>query len=142
MTLLVSQVEALKGDMEFPFIHEFEDSLHYGEIVKQVLVTNNTDFTSDIYAQDGKAKEKLTITFRDEFDIIAYLTFEQRFVTAELVRGHLSNLPKKRRFRKAVAMGEPEMNAERLNSSYSAVITLLLARAEKVEAEIQETVTL
>lgn len=140
MTLLVSQVEALKGNMPFPFIHEFEGSLHYGELAKQSLVENETAHISDIYVQEGKAVEKVTITFCTESDIISFLSFEKRFVLAGLLHEQSADLPKRKLFHKKRKQATPLPNySERLGKSYTDTISLLRIHAAR---KIQETVTL
>ena len=138
MTLLVSQTEALKGELKFPFVHDFQGSLHYGELAKQVLTKNEVPHVSDIYVQDGKAAETVTITFLDVEQVVAFLAFEKRYVTAELRKEELSNLPKKRLF-KRTAKHSNGASHSRLSKSYADVISMLTSSVEK---KIKETVKL
>jgi hypothetical protein len=130
MTLLVSQVEALHGDIEYPFEHSFTENLHYTGLAKSVLDTAKIHYASEFSVADGKAYETLDMTF---------ISVEQRYMVAE-ARKTLAATPKPSLFHRSRTVHvNSDTVVQQLIASYTRVIQMLDVRKK---TELSQAVTL
>jgi len=145
MTLLVSQIESTKGSVTFPFVQEFVTTLYYGNILKPVLETTGTSYTSDISAVEGEAVETLVITFNSVEQVFSYLLFEQRYVIAEMLKETAALEQQKIRkpgsFKKVPVPTTPaDEIIRRISRSYSNVMALVSDTTQKERFAVEDAV--
>jgi hypothetical protein len=139
MTLLVSQVEALHGDIEYPFEHSFTENLYYAGLAKSVLDTAKIRYASEFSVAEGKAYETLDMTFVSVEQVYTFLLFEQRYMVAE-ARKALTAIPKPSLFRRSRTVHvNSDAVVQQLITSYTRVIQILDVRKK---TELSQAVTL
>lgn len=128
MTLLVSQVEALHGDVEYPFEHSFTENLHYTGLAKTTLEAAKIQYDSEFSVVEGKAYETLDVMFTSVEQVYTFLLFEQRYMIAE-TRKALTTPPKPSLFRRSrTVQVDSDAVIQQLISSYTHVIQMLDVR--------------
>ena len=125
MTLLVSQVEALHGDIEYPFEHSFTENLHYTGLAKSTLDAANIQYDSEFSVANGTAFETLDMTFVSVEQAYTFLLFEQRYMVAE-ARKALTAPSKPSLFRRSRTVHvDSDAVVQQLIASYTRIIQML-----------------